>query len=55
MNALPRIRASSRQENEKSNSELVAQASAYRLSFLTYGIGLTLLGAAYATASLRRR
>lgn len=34
---------------------LVAQASAYRISFLTYGAGLTLLGAAYATASLRRR
>jgi len=34
---------------------LVAQASAYRMSFLTYGAGLTLLGAAYAAASLRRR
>ncbi|MBU1374702.1 MAG: MFS transporter [Alphaproteobacteria bacterium] len=34
---------------------LLAQASAYRISFLTYGAGLTLLGAIYATASLRRR
>ncbi|MBJ7413191.1 MAG: hypothetical protein JHD15_22925, partial [Phenylobacterium sp.] len=34
---------------------LVAQASDYRTSFLTYGAGLTLLGAAYAAASLRRR
>jgi len=34
---------------------LVAQAASYRMSFLTYGAGLTLLGAAYATASLRRR
>jgi hypothetical protein len=33
----------------------VAQASAYRMSFLTYGAGLTLLGATYAIASLRRR
>jgi MFS family permease len=34
---------------------LVAQASAYRTSFLVYGAGLALLGAAYGAASLRRR
>jgi hypothetical protein len=34
---------------------LVAQASVYRMSFLTYGVGLTLLGAIYGMASLRRR
>jgi MFS family permease len=32
---------------------LVAQASAYRMSFLTYGVGLALLGLAYGAASLR--
>jgi MFS family permease len=32
---------------------LVAQASAYRMSFLTYGAGLTLLGVVYGAASLR--
>lgn len=34
---------------------LVAQVSAYRVSFLTYGAGLTLLGAGYAFAAVRRR
>lgn len=34
---------------------LVAQASAYRVSFLAYGAGLTLLGSVHAAASLRRR
>jgi MFS family permease len=33
---------------------LVAQGSSYRISFLTYGAGLTLLGAAYGAASRRR-
>jgi hypothetical protein len=32
---------------------LVAQAASYRMSFLAYGAGLTLLGAAYALASVR--
>ncbi len=34
---------------------LVAQASDYRTAFLAYGAGLTVLGAAYAAVSLRRR
>ena len=34
---------------------LVAQASAYRVSFMVYGATLTALGAAYALASVRRR
>lgn len=34
---------------------LVAQASAYRVSFLAYGAGLTLLGLGYAVAGLRGR
>lgn len=34
---------------------LVAQTSDYRTAFLAYGAALTLLGAAYAAASLRRR
>jgi MFS family permease len=33
---------------------LVAQASAYRTSFLTYGLALTLLGATYAVAGQQR-
>jgi hypothetical protein len=32
---------------------LVAQAASYRMSFLAYGAGLTLLGAAYALAGVR--
>ena len=33
----------------------MAQVSAYRTAFLVHGVALTLLGAAYVTASLRPR
>jgi hypothetical protein len=37
------------------NFGLMAQFSAYRTAFLVHGIALTILGATYAIASLRRR
>ena len=37
------------------NFGLMAQVSAYRTAFLVHGVALTLLGAAYVTASLRPR